>query len=166
MQEFVASFWETETGADRQEEKEYLSLEIFERPYMMTVTESDYWKLSPEDQERLMEETTQNCKAIRSHILDTVAQARECGANGYHTEAEAYLISGLERGRELNADKEGMFITRIVGIACQKAALKEMVRLYTKTDQHSKVAMAQQELVSLESEMDEMRAIGAQQGGG
>jgi len=156
---FVAAFWASELGspAESISQEPQLSLDVFGRPCMRTVSEREFFQLSPEDQEKVMAETVESLRQMRAHARDIVAEARECMANLDYTRAEAGLISSLETGRELAADKDGMFITRVVGIACQKAALNQMVTLYDATGDLAKVQTARAHLQDLEAEMDEMR---------
>jgi hypothetical protein len=99
-----------------------------------------------------------SCREYRTHIRDLVAQAKTAASNGDYGRAEAYLISGLERGRGLTANKEGLLVTRLVGIACQKASLQEMESLYTKTSDNAKLQMARGQLQGLDDEMAEIRS--------
>lgn len=159
IEEFVEDFWEDELSVSEETspEEKHISLDIFARPYMRTITEREFWKLSPEDQKKAMAETIESCRENRAYIKDIIAQAQDSISNNDNMRAEAYLISGLERGRALSANKEGLLITRLVGIACQKAGLKEMERLYTSMADHSKVQMAQRQLQDLETEVEEIR---------
>ena len=159
IEEFVEDFWEDELSVSEQTapEEKRISLDIFARPYMRTLTEREFWKLSPEDQKNAMAETIESCRENRAYIKDIIAQAQDSISNNDNMRAEAYLISGLDTGRELCANKDGLLITRVVGIACQKAALNEMVKLYTKVGDYSKVQAAQGQLQDIEIEMNEMR---------
>ena len=159
IEEFVEDFWEDELSVSEQTapEEKRISLDIFARPYMRTLTEREFWKLSPEDQKKAMAETIESCRENRAYIKDIIAQAQDSISNNDNMRAEAYLISGLDTGRELCANKNGMLITRVVGIACQKDALNEMVKLYTKVGDYSKVQAAQDQLQDIEIEMNEMR---------
>ena len=159
VEEFVDGFWKAESGVSEQAipERKYLSLDVFSSPYMQTINEREFWQLSPEDRETAIVEVMDSCRQYRTHILDVIAQAKACASNNDYVRAEAHLISGLERGRELSANKEGLLITRLVGIACQKASLKEMERLYTSMSDHSKVQMVQRQLQDLETEVEEIR---------
>lgn len=159
VEEFVDEFWKAESGATEQTlpEREYLSLDVFSSPYMQTINESEFWQLSKEDQQKAIVEVMDSCRQYRAHINDIVAQAKACISNNDYARAEAYLISGLERGRELSANKEGLIITRLVGIACQKASLNEMERLYKRMGDHSKVQMVQGHLQDLDIEAEEIR---------
>jgi len=78
LEEFVADFWQDELAPVEiaAPEKKYLSLDIFNRPYMQTITEREFSQLSPEDQEKAIAETTETCREIRVHILDVIAQAK------------------------------------------------------------------------------------------
>ena len=78
-------------------------------------------------------------------------------ANKDYANAEAYYVHSLEVGRELSVDKDGLFITRLVGIACEKAGLNGLVKLYTQTGDNAKVQMARDQLSEIESEVEEMR---------
>ncbi|MFC1794341.1 hypothetical protein ACFL3Q_12230 [Planctomycetota bacterium] len=159
LEEFVADFWQGELAAPEApaREKKYISLDIFNHPYMQTITEREFFELSPEDQEKAMTETTETLRDIRVHVFGMINQAKESMANNDYLSTEAHLIYGLEVGRELSANKDGMFITRLVGIACQKASLNEMVKLYTKAGDFSKVQVVQEQLQDIELEVDELR---------
>jgi len=159
IEEFVEDFWEDELGVSEETapEENHISLDIFARPYMRTITEREFWQLSPEDQKKAMAETIESCRENRAYIKDIIAQAQDSISNNDNMRAEAYLISGLDTGRELCANKDGLLITRVVGITCQKAALNEMVKLYTKVGDYSKVQAAQGQLQDIEIEMNEMR---------
>ena len=159
IEEFASEFWKAELAVSDEAipERKYLSLDVFSNPYMQTINEREFWQLSPEDQETAIVEVMDSCRQYRTHILDVIAQAQAYASNNDYARAEAHLISGLERGRALSANKEGLIITRLVGIACQKASLKEMERLYTSMADHSKVQMAQRQLQDLEIEVAEIR---------
>jgi len=159
VEEFVSEFWKAELAVSDEAipERKYLSLGVFSSPYMQTINEREFWQLSPEDRETAIVEVMDSCRQYRIHIKDVIVQAQAYASNNDYARAEAYLISGLERGRELSANKEGLLITRLVGIACQKATLKEMERLYTRMAAHSKVQMVQGYLQDLDIEVEEIR---------
>jgi hypothetical protein len=159
LKEFVADFWQGELADPEAPapDRKYISLDIFNRPYMQTITEREFFELSPEDQEKAMAETTETLRDIRVHVFGIIDQARQSMANNDDLSTEANLIYGLEVGRELSANRDGLIITRLVGIACEKVALNEMVKLYTKAGDFSKVQIAQEQLQDIEMEVDELR---------
>jgi hypothetical protein len=159
LEEFVEDFWQNELAPTEAPaaERKYLSLDIFNRPYMKTITEREFFELSLEDQEKAMAETTQTLRDIRVHVFGIIDQARQSMANNDDLSTEANLIYGLEVGRELSANKEGMFITRLVGIACEKKALNEMMNLYTKAGDFSKVQIVQDQLRDIEIEVEDIK---------
>jgi hypothetical protein len=159
LEEFVEDFWQKELASDGAptQEKKYISLDIFNRPYMQTITEDEFWQLSPEDREKAMAEAGETCLQIRSHVTDIVAQAQLGIADNNYVRAEAYLIYVLEVGRELSSNKEGMHITRLVGISCERNALNDLVKVYTQHGDHSKVQAAQERLRDLKMEVEEMK---------
>ncbi|MEA3224564.1 MAG: hypothetical protein U9Q07_01340 [Planctomycetota bacterium] len=157
LEEFVLDFWEKELGlAETDAEENNLSLEIFARPYMHTLTEREYLQLSPEDRERADAEFVQNCREIRSYVLDVVTEAESLIADKDYVNAEAYLVYILEIGRELDANKEAWLPTRFFGISCMNRALKGLVTLYTQTGDNSKVQMAQEQMSENEKEIKEI----------
>jgi len=159
MKAFVDQFWEDELAqsAEPPEQEHRLSLAIFNRPYMQTITEREFWQLSPEDQEKAIAETVESARQTRTRAQDIINEARLGIADNDYIRAEACLLHALETGRELSANKDGMLITRMVGISCEKDALNEMVKLYSRTGDHSKVQMAQEQLRDIENEVEEMR---------
>ena len=159
LEEFVADFWQEELGPAEAPApaRKYISLDIFGRPYMQTITEREFFELSPEDQEKAIAETHNTLSDIRAHVNGIITQARDSMANNDYLSTEANLIYVLEVGRELNANKDGLIITRLAGIASEKVALNEMVKLYTKAGDFSKVQVVQEQLQDIEVEVDELR---------
>jgi hypothetical protein len=158
LEEFVLDFWAKELGLSATDAGEKnLSLEIFARPYMHTLTEREYLQLSPEDRERADAEIGENCREIRDYVLDVVAEAESLMADKDYVNAEAYLVYILEMGRELGANKEGLLLTRAMGISCRGRALKELVKLYTLTGDNSMVQMAREQLSEIPEEIKEIR---------
>jgi hypothetical protein len=159
LEEFVADFWQGELAELEvpAPEKKYISLDIFNRPYMQTITERELFQLSPKDREIAMVERHNTLSDIRTHVNGIITQARQSMANNDYLSTEARLVYVLEIGRELNANKDGLIITRLAGIASQKVSLNEMVKLYTKAGDFSKVQIAQEQLRDIEIETDELR---------
>lgn len=159
LKEFVDEFWQDELAEQEMSApaRKYLPLDIFDRPYMQTITEREFFELSPEDQEKAIAETHTALRDIRSHVFGIIDQAKVSMADNDYLSTEVRLIYGLEVGRELSANKESLIITRLVGIAVEKVALNEMVKLYTKTGEFSKVQVAQDQLRDIEIEVAEIK---------
>ena len=147
LEEFVLDFWEKEPGlAETDAEENNLSLEIFARPYVHTLTEREYLQLSPEDRERADAEIDENMREIRSYYMDVGAEAKSLMADKDYVTAEAYLVYILEMGRELGANKEGLVLTRAMGVGARRLALRALVKLYTLTGDNYGVQMAREQL--------------------
>jgi hypothetical protein len=159
LEEFVLDFWEKELGpsGETRAEEESLSLEIFNRPYMQTLTERELFQLLPEDREKDIDEVMENCSQVRSYVNGVIAEAESCMADKDYLSAEAYFVHSLEIGRELSANKTGLIITRLAGMASEKLGLNGLVKLYTETGDDSKVQMAREQLSEIESEVEEIR---------
>lgn len=165
--EFVADFWEKELGIsdETNAEEKSLSLEIFNRPYMRTLTEREYLQLSPEDRERADAEIDENMREIRSYYMDVGAEAESLIADKDYVTAEAYLVYILEMGRELGTNKEGLVLTRAQGVGVRRLALRKLVKLYTLTGDNSGVQMAREQLSEQDEEMEEIRTAAQQREG-
>ncbi|MBC8218036.1 MAG: hypothetical protein H8E73_06180 [Planctomycetes bacterium] len=159
LEEFVLDFWERELrlSDETKPDERSLSLEIFNRPYMQTLTERELFRLSPEDRERAIAEVMENCQEVRNHVNGIVAEAESLMADKDYLNAEAYFIYTLEMGRELSVNKEGLIITRLAGIATEKVALNGLVKLYTQTRDDSKVQIARDQLSQIETEVQEIK---------
>ncbi len=166
MEEFIMSFWEKELGLsqDTSSEEKCLSLEIFNRPYLLTLTEREFLQLSPEDQEKAMAEVGENCREIRSFVMDVVAETEFLIADKDYVNAEAYLLYVLEMGRELTINKEGMALTRLVGISCENRAWDGLIKLYTQTGENSRIQIAREQMSKNQKEIKEIAEMVQQSG--
>jgi hypothetical protein len=158
MEEFVKDFWEKELiiSDETNAEEKSLSLEIFNRPYLLTLTEREFLQLSPEDQEKAMAEVGENCQEIRSFVLDVVAEIDSLLADKDYVKAEAHLLYVLEMGRELTINKEGMALTRLVGISCENRAWDGLIKLYTQTGDNSMIQIAREQMSENQKEIKEI----------
>jgi len=158
LEEFVLDFWEKEPGlAETDAEENYLSLEIFARPYMRKITEREYLQLSPEDRERADAVIEEEMREIGSYYKGLADEAKSLMADKDYVTAEAYLVNLLEMGRELGANKQGLVFTRAVAGGGRMRALRDLVKLYTLTGNNSGVQMAQEQLLEEEEEREEIR---------
>lgn len=158
LDEYILDFWAKELGlTEPNAEEKNLGLEIFNRPYMFTLTEKEFFQLSKEDQEKAIAEITDSCRQVRSYVMDVKAEAEKCMDNKDYKNAEAYYVHCLQSGRELSVDKDGLIITRLVGIACEKAGLNGLVTLYEKTGENSNLQIAREQLAEIEKEVEEIR---------
>jgi hypothetical protein len=163
MDELIIDFWdELGLSDDASLEEKRISLGIFNRPYMKTITESEYFQLSPEDQEKAMVEVVELAQKTRSFVKDVIAEAQSCIANRDYARAEACLLYAWEVGREFTTNKEVMYITRMVGISFEKDALNELTGLYSQLGDDSKVHSAKGRLSELDAEVEEMRKTARQ----
>lgn len=165
MEEFIIDFWEKELGRkDTNPEEKRLSLEIFNRPFLLTLTEREFLQLSPEDQEKAMAEVGENCREIRSFVMDVIAETELLMADKDYLSAEAHLLYILEIGRELTINKEGMALTRLVGISCENRAWDGLIKLYTQTGDNSMIQIAREQMSENQKEIKEIAEMVQQSG--
>jgi hypothetical protein len=50
-----------------------------------------------------------------------------------------------------------MYIMRLIGISCERNALNDLIKVYTQNGDYSKVQAAQQRLLGLRREIEEMK---------
>ena len=86
-------------------------------------------------------------------------------AAGNYDGAENALLSECERLGEFNANPEGLYLTRIIGIHYQQTTLKKLETLYTRTGNHARLQATQQQWQDLEARKREMQATQMEQAG-
>lgn len=157
-EEEASSFWGGAVDtAETVSDEECVSLDEFDRPYMLTLNEEDFFKLSPEDQERLFSEISEDLRGMRRDALDALERAQSDMDCGQYARAEAALTAQIESASELTANKEGLNVTRLVGISLQQGALKKMETLYDGTNDRVKLEQTRRHWQDLEAEKDAMR---------
>lgn len=142
-----------------------MTLDQFDRPYTMTMTEAGFAQLSPADKSVAIDEIVDSLRQAHRDASDTCAQADADIAQGNYDRAETTLLSETERLGELNANEEGLYLTRIMGISLQQTALEKLETLYTRTGNHSRRQRTQQQWQDLEAQKRQMQAAQMDQAG-
>ena len=139
------------------------TLDQFERPYTLTMTEAGFAQLSPADKSVAIDEIADSLRQARRDAWDTCARADADIADGNYDSAEIALISEFERLGEFNANEEGLYLTRIMGVSFQQTTLKKLETLYTRTGNHSRLQTTQQQWRDLEANKRQMQAAQMEQ---
>jgi hypothetical protein len=129
-----------------------LTLDQFEKPYTMTMTQAGFAQLSPADKSAAIDEIIGVLRQARSDTQDTCARADADIACGNYDRAEIALVTELERLHEFNCNGEGLYLTRIMGISYQQTALKKLETLYTWTEDDFKLQTTRQRWQDLEGQ--------------
>jgi len=140
-----------------------MTLDQFDRPYAMTMTEAGFAQLSPADKSAAIDEIANSLRQARRDAWDTCAQADADIACGDYDRAETSLASELDRLGEFNANEEGLYLTRIMGISYQQTALEKLETVYTRTGNHSRLQATQQQWQDLEGQKRQMQAAQMEQ---
>lgn len=140
-----------------------MTLDRFDRPYTMTMTEAGFAQLSPADKSVAVDEIVDSLRQARRDARDTCAQADAEIAHGNYDRAEIALVSECERLDAFNANEEGLYLTRIMGISFQQTALKKLETLYTRTGNHLRLQTTQQRWQELEAQKRQMQAAQMEQ---
>ncbi len=125
-----------------------------EKPYIFTITEKQFISLKPKDQQDVMNELVATVTTVRSIAQETAkAGAAAMSAQDYR-ESERYFDAVLQFGKLLMRNPDYMVIVRLVGIAVERDALKEMVKLYTVTNDSEKLSAAKKKLQAMQDEQE------------
>jgi len=151
--------------AETPSQEPQMTLDQFDRPYTMTMTEAGFAQLSPEDKSIAISEIAETLRQARRDASDTYAQADADMARGDYYSAEATLVSECQRTDQFNANKEGLYLTRIIGVSYQQRTLKRLETLYTRTGNHRKRQTTQQRWQDLEAQKRQMQAAQIEQAG-
>ncbi len=133
------------------------TIEFSDKPYVFTITEKEYVSLKPKDQTQVMNEIMSTASTFRKIARHVQAMAQTAISAKDYEKAERYFEAVLQLGKLLTRDADNMLIVRLVGIAVQKLALKEMVGLYTKTNNQVKVEAAENQLQALKTESERIK---------
>ena len=142
-----------------------MTLDWFDRPYTMTMTEAGFAQLSPADKSVAVDEIADSLRQAGRDARDTCAQADAEIAYGNYDRAEIALVSECERLDAFNANEEGLYLTRIMGISFQQTALKKFETLYTRIGNHLRLQATQQRWQDLEAQKRQMQAAQMEQAG-
>ena len=167
MADPTETFWafDSEEEAEPDTQESDVTLDQFDRPYTMTLTEAGFAQLSPEDKSIAITEIADSLRQARRDASDTYAQAEADIAHGDYDNAEAALVSEFQRLDDFNANSEGLYLTRIIGISYQQTALKQLETLYTRTGDHTKRQVTQRQWQDLQAQKHQMQAAQEEQAG-
>lgn len=133
------------------------TIKFSEKPYLFTVTEKQYISLRPDDQKDVITEVMSTASAVRQIAKEVIAAGRAAMSAKDYEEAEHYFDAGLQLGRLLTQNPDSMLIVRLVGIAVERIILKEMISLYTATNNQEKLRAAERELKVMEAESEAIK---------
>lgn len=167
MTDQTEAFWafDSEQVAEPDAQESDITLDQFDRPYTMTLTEAGFAQLSLEDKSTAITEIADSLRQARRDASDTYAQADADIAHGDYDSAEAALVSEFQRLDDFNANSEGLYLTRIMGISYQQTALKQLETLYTRTGNHTKRQATQRQWQDLQAQKHQMQAAQEEQAG-
>lgn len=167
MADQTEAFWafDSEQIAEPDAQEFDITLGQFDRPYTMTMTEAGFAQLSLEDKSTAITEIADSLRQARRDASDTYAQADADIAHGDYDSAEAALVSEFQRLDDFNANPEGLYLTRIIGISYQQTALKQLETLYTRTGNHTKRQATQRQWQDLQAQKHQMQAAQEEQAG-
>ena len=128
-----------------------------EKPYIFTITEKQYISLKHEDQQQAMRQIVATVTAVRSIGQKAVKLGVAAMSVQDYEKSERYFDAGLQFGKLLMRDPDSMLIVRLTGIAAERDALSEMVKLYTVTSDPEKLRAVKEELQAMQDEQERIK---------
>ena len=104
-----------------------------------------------------MEEIMAMAADSRGIVYKVLNLGQSAVAAREYDEAERCFEAGLQFGKLLARDPDGMIIVRLVGIAVEKKTLNEMISFYTTINDMDKLRAAEQQLRAAEAEGDRIK---------
>ncbi len=132
-------------------------IEFGKEPYIFSISEKEYKALKAEDQKRVDEEVSADQTIIREISEDVLNLGQKTVDDQQYEKAEKYFNAGLQLGKLLEQNPNTMVIPRLVGLAIERNASKEMIQLYTIINDNEKLREAQNQLSKAEAEVDKIR---------
>jgi outer membrane lipoprotein-sorting protein len=120
--------------------------------YIFTLTEKEYVSLKQDDQKTVMEKAMLDLKHARN-----IAKHFKKMAEADPDKAQTFYEASIQFGKLLDNDQERLLITRLVGIAIEQLALKEVIPIYEKTGQSQRLTQARQQFESLENQKQQIK---------
>ena len=133
------------------------SMEFSGTPYIFTVKEKEYISLKPQDQQRVMKGIMETTGVIRQITKEVSSLGQQAMSDRNYIIAEQYIEAGLQLGKLLTRDSEYMVVVRLVGIAAEKFTLRELIKLYSETNQPDKLQAVKKEIQAMEAESENIK---------
>ncbi len=132
-------------------------IEFSKEPYLFSMTEKEYVSLKPKDQQEVMEDVMAMSSTVKKIAKELISLGQAAMSSKNHKEAERYFQTTLQLGKLLTRDPDAMLIVRLVGISIERFTLREMVSLYTQTNQQQKLKAAQKENQLMEAQLQKIK---------
>ncbi len=132
-------------------------IEFGKKPYIFSMTEQGHISLKSEDQKSVTDDVWKDCGAVKDMGYEVVRLGQEAVLNRDYAKAERYLESGLQLGKLLTRNPDGMVIVRLVGMSVKKKTLTAMIDLYTATNNKEKLQSVNEQLKAVNAEIEEVK---------
>ena len=106
---------------------------------------------------QVMQELAPDIKKIKEVVKEALRLGQIESKNEKYKLAEKYYIAAQNFSKLLNRNPEGMLIVQAMGIGGEQYALKEMINLYTVTNDLSKLHKAKTQLSEAEKAKEELK---------
>jgi outer membrane lipoprotein-sorting protein len=126
--------------------------------HFFTMKEQQFMSLVTADREKVSTATmTQlsHCRDIHRELLELGRKAR---AAGDVAQAEKYFSTSVRLGRLLNRNADLLIIVRMVGMAIQGSALRELSLLYEEQSETEKLQDTRAQTSQVEEQLEEIKA--------
>lgn len=132
-------------------------IEFSKEPYIFSISEKQYKALNAEDQKRVDEQTSPYMTAIKDLSQVILEKGKASIAAKQYDAAEKYFIAALQSGKLFGENRNIRMVPYLVGLGVEKKALNEMIQLYTTTNNNEKLRESQNQLKTVEAEVNKIR---------
>ncbi len=126
-------------------------------PYVFTISEQIYKTLKSEDQKRVGDNIMKTSVTVKEMTNEVIRLGQEAASNKDYAKAERYFEAGLQLGKLLKRNPDGIIIVRVVGMWAEKKILTAMIDLYTTTNNKEKLQSANEQLKAVIAEVEEIK---------
>jgi outer membrane lipoprotein-sorting protein len=125
--------------------------------YIFSMTEQSCLSLKSEEQKQVNEDINKVLVPVREMSHEVLRLGQEAVYNRDYVKAEQYFNSGLQLGKLLTRNPDGIIIVRLVGLAIEKRILPAMINLYTTINSREKLQSDNEQLQAANAEAEEIK---------
>lgn len=121
------------------------------KAYLFSITEKGFVALKPDDQQQVLQETSETAGQLRKLVSAVWDLARAERSNRSYARAETCLQTALSVGRIISDNHEGMLAFQLLGPAIQKKTLEEMKLLYQETNRRDDLTRVEEQIKAMDT---------------
>jgi len=137
----------------------YMELKDFKYPYVMQISQSDFEKLSPDDQSYVVDEVTGTLKMVQEQVDGFFSDYKRFMESGEQMEAVVSLEQALMHTGILTGKRDDLHFSRSYGLSLQRDLLEEskkclsVVTVFSDQEKQSMMDICNYKLDSIDRDL-------------